>query len=268
MKTFIITLTHNQDSVRSAQQAINSAKAVGYADEIEIFDAVTPEVWRDFLPFQHTFYNSPLPDNHYQRSRPDNVGACFASHYLLWKKCVELAEPILILEHDAVFVDNIPNIDFNMCVNFGRPSYIRPREMIYHEPKQGLHPLQQPNFFGHHAYALKPQAAEIFCQDVTTRILTPNDIWMNKETYPWLEDYRPHPVWADTDFSTIQQEPLVPIRYDINTQQEVQDIPNVALPYRIEPHTPQHKYLMKHYPQCLIAPQSKRFIKVTKDAMS
>ena len=37
-----------------------------------------------------------------------NVGkAVFASHYLLWKKCVELNEPILILEHDVIFKENL-----------------------------------------------------------------------------------------------------------------------------------------------------------------
>ena len=59
-------------------------------------------------------------------------------HYLLWKKCVELDEPILILEHDAIFKQNIPDIEFDMCVNFGRPSYIRPNKIVYDEPKDGL----------------------------------------------------------------------------------------------------------------------------------
>jgi GR25 family glycosyltransferase involved in LPS biosynthesis len=30
------------------------------------------------------------------------VKGCFYSHYRLWKKCVELNEPIIILEHDAI----------------------------------------------------------------------------------------------------------------------------------------------------------------------
>lgn len=31
---------------------------------------------------------------------------CWASHYLLWKKCVELNKPIIILEDDAILKDN------------------------------------------------------------------------------------------------------------------------------------------------------------------
>ena len=41
---------------------------------------------------------------------------CFASHYLLWEKCIELQNPILVLEDDAIldtelFLNFISNID-------------------------------------------------------------------------------------------------------------------------------------------------------------
>ncbi|MDH2997829.1 hypothetical protein A1D22_00570 [Pasteurellaceae bacterium LFhippo2] len=31
---------------------------------------------------------------------------CFASHYLLWEKCVELNQPIIVLEDDSIIQDN------------------------------------------------------------------------------------------------------------------------------------------------------------------
>ena len=241
MNTFIITLSHNQDSVNSANQTIESANKVGYNAPIEKFHAVLPNGWKHILPYKNTFDDYP---------RPDNVGACFASHYLLWETCIDLGEPILILEHDAIFVDNIPDIDFKMCVNFGRPSYIRPKHMVYEEPKDGLQPLQQVNFFGHHAYAIQPEAAEIFCQDVRERVLTPNDLWMDKKTYPWLEEYRPYPIIADNDFSTVQY----PVPNDSPIVEEYA--------YGIVPDSPEHKYIMKYYSQCLTAPQSHRYIEV------
>lgn len=255
MKSFIITLCDNPESLQSANKAIESAKHVGYTHEIQLFNAVTPEQWQDILPYRNLFNASPRPDNHYQRSRPDSVGACFASHYLLWKKCVELAEPILILEHDAVFKHNIPDIDFDMCVNFGRPSFVRPKKMNYVDLEEGLQPLEQPHFFGHHAYAIKPDAAEIFVNDVETRVLIPNDVWVDKKTYPWLQEYRPYPIWADTNFSTIQNEPRIKINYDGDPDADHH-------PYNVIPDTPEHKYIKKYYPQCLEAPQSKRFIEV------
>ena len=241
MKTFIITIKNNKDSVRSTKQTIQSAKDVGYTEPIEIFDAILPNQWKTILPYENTFW-------HY--ARPDNVGACFASHYLLWIKCIELGEPILILEHDAIFKENLPDIDFNMCVNFGRPSYIRPDHMIYVEPKDGLQPLHQLNFLGHHAYAIKPEAAELFCKDVETRTLSANDVWINKDAYPWLEEYRPYPIWADTDFSTIQTE-LPP------------ETPIMQSYYKItDKNSDKYDYLIKHYPHVLGGPQSQRHIDV------
>ena len=139
MKTFIIAITHNEDSMKSARQAVDSAVHVGYRESIEIFPAITPQTgWKHILPFENTFDDYP---------KPENVGACFASHYLLWERCISLDEPILILEHDAIFRENIPNVDFDMCINFGRPSYIRPRHMVYEKPEDGAQPSVQKNFF-------------------------------------------------------------------------------------------------------------------------
>ena len=249
MRTFIITLIHNPDSVRSTNQAIQSAKDVGYDEPIEIFEAVTPDKWRDILPVENINFTLMDPKTGAQFGRPENLGACFASHYLLWKKCVELNEPILILEHDAIFVDNLPDIDFDMCVNFGRPSHLRPFEMVYEDLKDGLNKITQLNFFGHHAYALKPEAAKRFIEDVKTRELLANDIWVNRDVYPWLETYRPYPIIADIDFSTTQVE----LEEDNILLKETNKITSIGSPHRA--------YLEKYFPQCLTPhQQSKRHI--------
>lgn len=45
---------------------------------------------------------------------PGELG-CFASHYLLWEKCLELNEPIVVIEDDAqleeCFDDSMKNIN-------------------------------------------------------------------------------------------------------------------------------------------------------------
>ena len=246
MKTFIITLSQNKDSLKSAQQTIQSAKDVGYDEPIELFDAVLPNQWKDILPDDNSHFS--------RYGRPDNVGACFASHYLLWKKCLELGEPILILEHDAIFVDNLPDIEFDQCVNFGRPSYIRPYEMIYEEPQDGLHPLIQLNFLGHHAYAIKPSAAAQFISDAEHRELTANDVWIDKITYPWLEEYRPYPIIADTNFSTVQTD----LPEDLPLIQEYLKVTAKDSPNR--------SYIEKWFPQVL-EKQSNRHIKATADEL-
>ena len=39
--------------------------------------------------------------------KPGHQG-CFLSHFELWQKCIELDEPIIILEHDGMFVRPLP----------------------------------------------------------------------------------------------------------------------------------------------------------------
>jgi len=249
MKTFVITLSNNKDSVRSAEKVRQSAIKVGYKEPLEHFEAITPDQWQDILPDNgNRRFHIMDREAEAEFGRPNNIGAAFTSHYLLWKKCVELGEPILILEHDAIFVDNIPDIEFDKCVNFGRPSYIRPFAMSYKEPEDGVHLLDQANFLGHHAYAMKPEAAEIFIADVETRELICNDIWMDKVTYPWLEEYRPFPIIADTDFSTLQTN----LPHDNVLISEWAKITAEDSPHRA--------YIEKYFPQVLV-PQSNRHIK-------
>lgn len=43
------------------------------------------------------------------------VAACSISHMKLWQHCIDLNEPILILEHDAYFTDKFKYIKIAMC---------------------------------------------------------------------------------------------------------------------------------------------------------
>ena len=247
MKTFVITISNNKDSVKSANQTRASAKKVGYTEPIHHFEAILPHQWKSVLPNSKANFSLMDPKTGAKFGRPDNLGACFASHSLLWKKCIELNEPILILEHDAIFVDNIPDIEFDKCVNFGRPSHIRPFEMVYEDIPNGLNKITQLNFFGHHAYAVKPEAAKQFIEDIQTRELLANDFWVNRDVYPWLEAYVPYPIVADTDFSTTQVELE---RGNILKEEYIKIT---------SPDSPHYPYFEKYYPQCLLG-QSARYI--------
>ena len=49
MKTFIITLSSNEESVKSTERTIQSAKNVGYNEPIEKFEAILPSEWHTIL---------------------------------------------------------------------------------------------------------------------------------------------------------------------------------------------------------------------------
>lgn len=198
MKTFLIRIKDHPLSEKESKDCLRSADLYSYKEDIQIFDAITPKRgYKDILGDRPNIF-----DNY---PRPDRVACCFASHYLLWKKCIELNEPILILEHDAIFIDEFPEVEFDMCCTFGEPTYYQPQYIDFDTPKiDGIQTLTDKNFLGHHAYAMKPEAAKIFVEDCDTTVLSPNDLWMTKEKYPWLQEYRPFPISAQRSASTVQ----------------------------------------------------------------
>ena len=61
--------------------------------------------------------------------------------------------------------------------------------MIYVEPKDGLQPLHQLNFLGQPLIRNQTRcAAKLFCEDVKRIPLSANDVWVNTNSYPWLEE--------------------------------------------------------------------------------
>ncbi|EAI2146471.1 glycosyltransferase family 25 protein [Campylobacter lari] len=94
-----------------------------------------------------------------------NEKACFASHYSLWIKCQELNSPIIILEDDIIFSDELLNnsniIEKLLNSNY---EYIR----FYYLFDKKIHYLNN-NFYisyentgGTQGYLLRPNAAKKF----------------------------------------------------------------------------------------------------------
>ena len=95
MKIFIINLPSSSD-----RRPFISNKMQSIGVDFEFFSAIDG---RKGLP--HDLINCP-DDKHriYFRSRPLSPGekGCYASHYRLWQKCIELQKPIVILEDDCI----------------------------------------------------------------------------------------------------------------------------------------------------------------------
>ncbi|MCW8348061.1 glycosyltransferase family 25 protein [Vibrio sp. ZSDZ65] len=108
MKIFVVSLLHSTERRERVSQIF---KMSGY--HFEFFDAVNG---KDGLPPRLAEKVNDKYRTIY-RSRPLSAGekGCFASHYLLWEKCLQLNESIVILEDDFSptehFCDAIDNID-------------------------------------------------------------------------------------------------------------------------------------------------------------
>lgn len=103
MKLYILSLKDSQERRSSIQKQLQSIKI-----KFKFFDAVNGRATPPSPLFEKYNYRKRLWLTSGRLPLKGEIG-CFASHYLLWEKCVELNEPILILEDDVRVVEDISN---------------------------------------------------------------------------------------------------------------------------------------------------------------
>lgn len=200
MRSFVITIESIPESVEAANRCIQSAAKFGYV--VEKFSAITPENDPIGLCEELGIDLAGFSESK-KYSRLERCVSAFLSHRSLWVKCAESKEEFQIFEHDAVFVDNVPEfLNYKGCVSLGAPSYGR----FNTPPSLGVNPLtSKPYFPGAHAYRLKSNAAAELVE-YSFKHAEPTDIYLRLENFSWLEEYYPWPVVAKENFSTIQHE--------------------------------------------------------------
>jgi len=91
-KTYIITLMGHAPSETTGLSAVAFAKEYGWI--VEIYPAVNG--WK--IP--DTVWEDNGLKWSYEHTKP-GIKGCFLSHWQLWNRCIELNEPIVVLEQDA-----------------------------------------------------------------------------------------------------------------------------------------------------------------------
>ncbi|WRB96676.1 glycosyltransferase family 25 protein [Helicobacter pylori] len=106
-------------SLKESQRRLDTEKLVSESNEkfkgrcvFQIFDAISPK-HEDFEKFVQELYDAQSmlksdwfhSDYCYQELLPQEFG-CYLSHYLLWKECVKLNQPVVILEDDITLESN------------------------------------------------------------------------------------------------------------------------------------------------------------------
>lgn len=118
MKAYVITLSENETSNIASDKLIESSKKVNNDFDIEKYDAIVPDQVDELMKQYNIKWTYPwigrlldlksgLMLSAYETADPKKRIACFLSHYQLWKKCVELNEPLFIFEHDALFTSQV-----------------------------------------------------------------------------------------------------------------------------------------------------------------
>lgn len=215
MKNYVITIVNNPRSVNVAERCVKSGAKYGM--DIKFFEAITPHN----TDLNRMMKNEGIDFDGFKEkySRLSNCVAAFLSHYSLWKRAVDTNDTITIFEHDAVLVDQIPNVQFAQCISFGKPSYGR-----FNTPNQlGVGPLvSKPYFPGAHAYRVSPKGAEQLIYQAK-KAAKPTDVFLNIHTFPGLQEYYPWPVEARDNFTTIQNEQGCLAKHNYNETYKIEE---------------------------------------------
>lgn len=212
-------------SKRAYIKLCQSSKDVGNGFNPELFSATiaeqVPELMARFkltwnYPWQgtETDLHTGLKKSAYPTTNKNNRIACALSHYRLWAQCVHSNEPMLIMEHDAYFMDRLKGyyaiLDDNRwdIIGINEPRGNTRKAQVFHQKvyeavdpehseasyvndKIDIVPVPTIDSFdipqglaGNSAYIIKPNGAANLLLAVNKYGLWPNDAIMCKQLIP------------------------------------------------------------------------------------
>jgi GR25 family glycosyltransferase involved in LPS biosynthesis len=144
--------------------------------------------------------------------------ACAMSHRLLWERCRDAGEPVLILEHDAVFERAFETFEFETACQINDPRGATRRGDWWSEAmrrrKPGVYPKtwvtdprdQIPDgLAGNSAYLLQPGTADRLCHLQETFGVWPNDATLCEQLVPGLQERYPFVTRVEQMLSTTSE---------------------------------------------------------------
>jgi hypothetical protein len=186
MGAYIITLENNVVSQQLASRCAASCDDVGMSHHVwPAFDGTSGQIQVPSL-FQHESWLKLLKFTSYKMTTSEI--ACAISHISVWIKCIELDQPVVILEHDAVMVHAYRKHAFRNSIAWlgnrnGASQY-----------KDGAFPITSPPMPGEtittihmdtcQAYAVDPLSANNLLVSVLDRgIYAPVDIMIKSNKF-------------------------------------------------------------------------------------
>ncbi len=206
MKSFVIAIENNKTSQQAADACIESSKNVNNPFIIEKFNAIIPKQVDGLMSKYNLKWNYPwvgeefdfstgLKKSAYKTANPKNRIACALSHYMFWRQCAGAAKPFLILEHDAIFTDQLDETVLttnHQIIGINNPLYAtrKAREFAEIAKRANGHIVPVPTvdsvnvpqgLAGNSAYIIKPDGAKQMLKLVKQYGLWPNDALMCKQ---------------------------------------------------------------------------------------
>jgi len=215
VKAYCIVISGNEVSTGGFNVLKTSLKHTHNTNvfELEQFEATTAEFanvtlmgnglkWTYPWEGESIDFKSGLTLRAYATAYKERRIACFMSHYRLWHHCIKLNEPILILEHDAIFIHRINEeilqylLDSKYdIIGINNPLMATRRAQkffdIVKSNSEQLQPVPTIDEFnipqglaGNSAYIIKPAGAQNLLKAVEEYGAWPNDAIMCKQLIP------------------------------------------------------------------------------------
>lgn len=232
-KKYVIHISSNSLSCESALNTIKSAKEVGKID-VELFDGCTKNESLE-LNQKHKFKLLDEDQLWNNLGYSESILGCFFSHFMLWKKCVDTNEKILILEHDTIFTSKFKDYDYEGVVNYGKPLWDSKEKSskfdfdTIHEERNRSGLFERTcecklksekecfchKYFLHgaHAYTITPMAAYNLIEKSKEVGIVPADLHINRRNIN-IADSLPDCAYQNQTFSLIQKRTEVQPWYD------------------------------------------------------
>ncbi|WP_299017011.1 glycosyltransferase family 25 protein [uncultured Photobacterium sp.] len=152
-------------------------------------------------------YNDKLSQLYRGKSLSRGQLGCYASHYLLWQKCVEAGKPIIVIEDDALiypeafmeFIKHAPILDARFeCIRL----FDNKRKSFNYTPVKELDKVAISKFSKGHmsttGYFITPTAAEKLLKHSSTWYMAV-DIYMDRFWVNEVECYGTSPACLTND---------------------------------------------------------------------
>ena len=175
LKTFVINLAGSDERWETTSLRLTELKV-----PFDRFEAVDGRVSPHPLFERH---DDKLRQKYRGRALSGGELGCFASHFLLWQRCVELNEPIVVMEDDIIIRDSFPEALKVALENISKLPYLRFSGIhLKRRPYKKIGSLGSFDLIDHikgpagtQSYMISPQAAKVFIQHADVWFLAVDD---------------------------------------------------------------------------------------------
>ena len=197
MKAFIIYLKEVQSTIDSALECKRTAREYGL--DAWLMEGFTPSRADQFIKEQNLKPYLPGPKLFQIKWQKGGVRGCMISHYHVWKKCIELDQPIVVLEHDSRVVSETYTADFEDVLHLDAHRFEQ-------DPDRDKDPVVQDfvnvrkgenQLMGTYGYVIKPHAAKRLIKGAHEDGITASDMFV-KDKYVRIQVVKPRAVYVDS----------------------------------------------------------------------